>query len=519
MRKTAILLLQLLALAIPVTAADKPFDPEARAKAIAPFLSGQTIALAHIDVTRVDVERLAALFTDVAQLAPEEVTPFKQAAQPWIVAFKNAGGKDIYLLANAEDLPQPVSVVVPVEGGANADSLVQLLRGPKSAQLGSFMPFPIGTDTIEKVDGAIFAGSKAALARYRAGQPASRPEVSQAFAAAGDTAAQLLLLPTADIRRVFEEMIPMLPGAVGDGPSTTITHGLRWAAIGVDGPPKAALQLVIQSRDAASARSFHAFLENSFKALAQEKQVRRSLPNADNILPLLVPTVTADRLTLKFDLRDPRVLTALAPLATQYAHRDRCVNNLKQIVMALYYYHDSHSKFPAQANYDSQGKPLLSWRVHILPFLGEEKLYQEFHLDEPWDSEHNKQLIARMPAVYRCPSMKWSLKNKTTYLGLVNEAAMFTGKPEGVPIKDVEDGTSNTIFIVDADDDHAVIWTRPADLKYDPKKPQEGLVGHHDDWIVATFVDASVHVLPATIDKATLLALFTRKGGEVVSLP
>src|SRR5207248_1536085 len=149
-----------------------------------------------------------------------------------------------------------------------------------------------------------------------------------------------------------------------------------------------------------------------------------------------------------------------------------CLNNLKQIVLALHYYHDSHSKFPAQANYGSQGKPLLSWRVHILPFLGEEKLYKEFHLDEPWESAHNKQLIARMPAIYRCPSMKWSLKNKTTYLGLVNESAMFTGGPEGVPIKDVEDGTSNTIFIVDADDDHAVIWTKPEDLKYDPKNPR-----------------------------------------------
>jgi hypothetical protein len=96
---------------------------------------------------------------------------------------------------------------------------------------------------------------------------------------------------------------------------------------------------------------------------------------------------------------------------------------------------------------------------------------------------------------------------------------MFTGGPDGVPIKDVEDGTSNTIFIVDADDDHAVIWTKPGDLKYDPKNPGRGLVGHHDDKILAAFVDGSVHALPDTIENKTLLALFTRKGGEVVTLP
>jgi hypothetical protein len=511
-----------LAFAIPVAAAEKPFDPETRALAIAPFLGGQTIALAHVDVTRVDVERLAAMFTDVGYVAAEEIAPLKQAAQPWIVDFKRAGGKEIYLLANAEDVPQPFSVVVPVEGPANANSLLQLLRGPASAQPRPFQPLNLGAETAENVDGFIFAGSKAALARYRTGKPASRPEVAQAFAAAGDTAVQLLLVPTPDIRRTIEEIIPTLPAAVGDGPSTTLTHGFLWAAVGVDGPPKASLRLVVQSKDATSANSFHTLLENSSKALAQAKQVRRSVPNAENILPLLVPTVAADRLTLKLDPGEQgitRVLTALAPLVTQHAHRDRCVNNLKQIVLALHNYHDSHSKFPGQASFDSQGKPLLSWRVHILPFLGEEKLYKEFHLDEPWDGEHNKQLIPRMPAVYRCPGMKWSLQYKTTYLGPVNESAMFTGKSEGVPIKDVEDGTSNTIFIVDADDDHAVIWTKPEDLKYDPKNPRHGLVGHHDDLILTAFVDGSVQALPDTIDNATLLALFTRKGGEVVSLP
>ena len=162
-----------------------------------------------------------------------------------------------------------------------------------------------------------------------------------------------------------------------------------------------------------------------------------------------------------------------------------------------------------------RGKPLLSWRVHILPYLGEEKLFKEFHLKEPWDSEHNKQLIARMPAVYHCPSLKRSLKNQTTYLGPVYESAMFTSASEGLSIKDVTDGTSNTIFVVDANDDHAVIWTKPEDLKLDPNHPQKGLVGHHDDLIVALFVDGAVRFLPDTLDAKTLLGYFTRNGGEV----
>jgi hypothetical protein len=196
----------------------------------------------------------------------------------------------------------------------------------------------------------------------------------------------------------------------------------------------------------------------------------------------------------------------------------RCENNLKQITLALRNYESTYAKFPAVANFDKQGKPLLSWRVHLLPYLEQEQLYKEFHLDEPWDSEHNKNLIARMPAVYRCPSQKLSDPGKTTYLAPVGEKLMFTGGPKAIRIADVTDGTSNTIFLVDANDQHAVTWTKPDDWKYDPKQPRAGLVGHHQGGFVVVFVDGSIHVLRDTINPTTLQALLTRAGGEVVQL-
>src|SRR6185295_2767398 len=76
------------------------------------------------------------------------------------------------------------------------------------------------------------------------------------------------------------------------------------------------------------------------------------------------------------------------------------MNNLKIIGLAMHNYHDTNQRFPAAAIYDKQGKPLLSWRVAILPYLNQKQLYESFHLDEPWDSEHNRKLIPRMPAEY-----------------------------------------------------------------------------------------------------------------------
>ena len=153
-----------------------------------------------------------------------------------------------------------------------------------------------------------------------------------------------------------------------------------------------------------------------------------------------------------------------------------------------------------------------------MPYLGEDKLYKEFHLDEPWDGEHNKKLIARMPAVFRSPTNpKLAADGKTTYLAPVGDATMFPAG-RGVRIAEVTDGTSNTILFVDADDDSAVVWTKPEDLTYDPKAPAKSL-GFRYPGALVVFVDGSTHLIPKTVEKATLQGLFTRNGGEVVTPP
>src|SRR5262249_22217463 len=81
-------------------------------------------------------------------------------------------------------------------------------------------------------------------------------------------------------------------------------------------------------------------------------------------------------------------------------NRKKSQNNLKQIGIALHTHHDTMGLFPAAAIADRGGKPLLSWRVAILPYIEQQALYNQFKRDEPWDSEHNKKLLAKMPAIY-----------------------------------------------------------------------------------------------------------------------
>ena len=96
--------------------------------------------------------------------------------------------------------------------------------------------------------------------------------------------------------------------------------------------------------------------------------------------------------------------TLLSPAliaSREAAQRSVRLNHFKQFALAMFMYNDVKQSFPAAASYDANGKPLLSWRVLILPYIEQQELYNQFHLDEPWDSEHNRTLIAKMPADLR----------------------------------------------------------------------------------------------------------------------
>jgi hypothetical protein len=120
-----------------------------------------------------------------------------------------------------------------------------------------------------------------------------------------------------------------------------------------------------------------------------------------------------------------------------------------------------------------------------------------------------------MPEVFALTAQLAS-QGKTTYLGVAGEKAMFPPDNKPLTIRDVTDGTAWTTWVVEVDDAHAVVWTKPEDFDYDPNNPSAGLLGHFPRGFPALFVDGSARLLPAGIDSKTLNALFTRNGGEVI---
>jgi hypothetical protein len=486
----------------------------------------QTVAIARIDVTRVDVDAVAAKVRELVKLEAAEAVQFmlaKQIVGNWIAEFTKAGGKELYLVVNLGAMPPPL-VVVPLEAGANARALAGLLASGRPDGPTETSPAPFfGTWKTTTLQRAIIAGNDSALERIQNLKASQRPELAKAFAAAGDSAIQILLLPTPIARRAFDEVMPTLPKAIGGGPSTAITQGFLWGAIGVDLPPKLSVRIVIQSKDAAAAGALHKVLLNAYKAIGQEisrvKELGQITAEFDKMAKQLTPQVEGDRLVVQLD--EKALVGVLRPIVLsiqEEVQREAAAAPLRRIAIAFHNYHNDHNHLPTAASYDKDGRPLLSWRVHLLPHLGEDALYKQFRLDEPWDSAHNKKLILKMPKAFLSPRAKGGRVGSTTYLVPVGEATMFPGnKP--VKMSDVTDGTSLTILFVDATDDQAVIWTKPDDLKYDPMQPQKGLREAPPGKFVVVFVDGGVRPIKQAIDKAALHGLFTRNGGEVVVLP
>jgi hypothetical protein len=202
-------------------------------------------------------------------------------------------------------------------------------------------------------------------------------------------------------------------------------------------------------------------------------------------------------------------------------------------------YHDVYNALPARASLGKDRKPLLSWRVHVLPFLEQQDLYREFHLDEPWDSPHNKTLIAKMPEVFRSGSR--AAEGRTCYVVPVGsdkparggEVATIFGPifntspdkgptptaPLGLPFGSVIDGLSNTLMILEAPAENSVIWTKPDDWEVDAQDPKKGLFGARRGLVLAALADASIHRVPEKIDRETLLRLLWRNDGMSVEVP
>jgi prepilin-type processing-associated H-X9-DG protein len=498
------------------------FDPDARAAAVAPYLDEQAFGVIHIDLAKVHLAEARKLviskLTMLPKEAPAQMEKEEAQATKWLAALTKAGAREIYVVLSLQDLPARPPFMV-VKSAADADhatikSLIQL--GPQRFANDEVPPADLSGEVIA---GNLVLGHANTIARLKEQKPAAKPDLAQAFKVAGDTAVQAVLLQSDDTRRVLSETLPSLPGDLREYSGKDLSKGIKYAAVGFDFPPKVALRVGIQSEDEASAANLQTLIQDALALGGKEESIKQLLPRYDELVKAITPQRNGDRLSLMVNEDNggvTKVISLLTPpvqAARAAAQRAQSTNNLKQLALAMHIYHDANKAFPPAAT-SKGGKSLLSWRVQILPYIEQNDLYNEFHHDEPWDSDHNKKLIEKMPKLYASPAI--DLKpGMTTYLVPTGKGMVFNGDQK-TGIAQIRDGTSNTIMIVEADADKAVEWTRPDDLPIDLDKPMAGLGHVYKGGFNAAFCDGSVRFISDKIDPKTLSLLFQADDGQPV---
>jgi beta-lactamase regulating signal transducer with metallopeptidase domain len=192
--------------------------------------------------------------------------------------------------------------------------------------------------------------------------------------------------------------------------------------------------------------------------------------------------------------------------------RQSSFDQLKRIGLGFHNFHDQHKRFPAAAEMGPDGKTTHSWRVALLPYLNAngEDLYKRYRLDEPWDSEHNKQLIAEGAHFYNVPTE--SPSEDCGYFVFTGPGTVFDPAAPASTLRSITDGTAFTIGVAEAI--RSVPWSKPEDLPFSPSEPLPKLGGNFEGGFTSMFMDGSAHFIPADVDESALRALVTKAGGE-----
>ena len=184
--------------------------------------------------------------------------------------------------------------------------------------------------------------------------------------------------------------------------------------------------------------------------------------------------------------------------------RRETFNHLKDLVLGLQFYGDDHKfMFPPAYTVDANGKPLHSWRVLILPYIGQKELYRQIKLDEPWDSEYNKQFHSRDIPCFRSAGANSQGHGLTDFSMVVGPDTISNGPTGRNLVHDIKDILYKIALVERAT---PVCWMDPTEITQENAYKGIGVTpdgiadAFYDGKTAVGACDGSVEMLEKTID-------------------
>ncbi len=184
--------------------------------------------------------------------------------------------------------------------------------------------------------------------------------------------------------------------------------------------------------------------------------------------------------------------------------------------MAVANYHDVHNRFPPAVTLDASGRPAHSWRILVLPYLEQSRLYEAYSFDEPWDGPNNRKLASQMPALFAFAGTNEEGTSTLTNFVAITGVETVWPPGEGIVMSEIKDGSSNTIQFAEYNGP-PIHWMSPVDLQFSNMSFTVGDPSGIDSQYLTPAVanaDGSVRRLESELSPTELRAMCTANGGE-----
>jgi hypothetical protein len=370
-----------------------------------PLLDPYTVVVGRMDLSVVDPTAIESAIYDVIpgdnDAMRGAVHQARLGAEDWLQAFREAGGRELYIVVSLADLgtEPPVFTAVPLAPDSQPEALEAMAR-----------IFGSGPDPSTQVlHECVVSASTRILQRLEAHEGSLPRHLESAFAAMPPGVLQVALLPYEGSDRVIEDLMPRLPSVVGGGASSVLTRGVLWGLVKVKAPPAGELELRVQSRTPEDAQALRQVVVSGLNALGHAKQVQHHIPDWSELQEALTPTVDGDGLGLRVNQADlVRWVTTVVAPALQKARQDasqiHLMNNLKQIALVVIMYSSDHDNTLPEHLADTL--PYLgSAEVLLLP---NDSTRPPADLKDRTRDEQAAWLDAHSPFVYRLGGLKMS---------------------------------------------------------------------------------------------------------------
>ena len=480
------------------------------AEKLLPLLDEQSFFIGRIQPGKIDIAKI------MIPLVQKKAIPTAEAAALgfFLNLQKSSIDKvidEIWFSASAKDAATYFfpSIIIKTKPAAKTEDLLNLLKN---------MPLPINIQTasgqvIRKGQNSILPISyvireeKGFYLLEQVGadkdtKKTKRTDIAQGFDAMGSMPFGAMLFPSKDNPLDLGKIFPSLKNANGkDVEAPGILNGLKLVTLGIYLDPWR-IQMVIQTEDKELANDVHKSILKSIQGIPDLVQAQVEEVGKDPVFKALAAVVKSvsimdDKVTIVITDFDPyfEIAARINEQNQAKAAAALSMNKVKNIATALLAYHKDNGKFPPAASLSKEGKPLLSWRVQILPYLGHNFLYKQFRQNEPWDSEHNKKFIRRIPPSFR-ESQENLDKGTTPFQAPVGIATLFTPRGTGTNSIQIINELSNTIMLVKVPEDKTAIWTKPEDWEIDISLPAKDLLKGFTNAIVFACADGEVKAIP-----------------------